>query len=262
MKIILLLFLLTFQGVTFASTAYVTEKIIVISIDALHPDAISAVKPQNIETLISEGIYTLKGKSVIPPKTLVSHTAMFTGLDPEVSGYTSNIWKKGENKIDKTTIFNDAKEHGFKTYYIYSKEKLGFLKNSFVDHAFFAGDESVYKAEEILKNEKSPFFMFLHISGLDFAGAKYGWLSKDYLEEFRYIDEDLEGIIKTALNDPKTVLIITSDHAGHERIHGTVNEEDMKLPLIILERNKKIQEDDLKNYRSSSLRFIIKKILE
>ncbi|PMP70431.1 MAG: hypothetical protein C0187_05610 [Calditerrivibrio nitroreducens] len=69
--------------------------IIVISIDALHPDAINIVKPENIGKVMSAGVYNLNGKSVNPPKTLISHTAMVTGKTPEESGYISNSWEKG-----------------------------------------------------------------------------------------------------------------------------------------------------------------------
>lgn len=262
MKTIFFMLLSILQGLCFASTDYEIKRFIVISIDALHPDSIKTVKPENIGNLMTKGVFNLKSKSVTPPKTLVSHTAMFTGLKPEDSGFKSNVWKKGDKKVDKNTIFNDVKRYGFKTYYIYSKEKLGFLENDAVDNAIFGKDDSVYIAEDILRNNKDKFFMFLHISGLDFAGAKYGWLSNEYLEEFKYIDEDLKFIIDTAIKNPDTAIIITSDHAGHERIHGSLHEEDMKLPVIVLEKNKKISEKDIENYESYKLKSLINKLLE
>ncbi|MCA1932958.1 MAG: alkaline phosphatase family protein, partial [Calditerrivibrio sp.] len=225
-KILFISFFIFYSLSSFAQSG----SVIVISIDALHPDAIKAVKPENIGKLMNKGVYNLNGKSVNPPKTLISHTAMFTGLLPEDSGYTSNVWKVGEPTVKGSTIFEDAKKNGFKTYYVYSKQKLGFLENKFIDRSIFGKDDSVAIVEKIIKNEKKPFFIFLHISGLDDVGPKYGFLSNEYLDEFKLIDEDLKDIIDYFIKLDKSTIIVTSDHSGHEKEHGTEDPEDYKLP--------------------------------
>ncbi len=45
---------------------------------------------------MESGTYTLNGRSTDPPKTLIAHTAMFTGLSPEESGKVDNDWTPGE----------------------------------------------------------------------------------------------------------------------------------------------------------------------
>lgn len=111
--------------------------VVVISIDALHPDAIVKIKPKNIGKLIDIGVSNFNGKSVKPPKTLISHTAMVTGKTPIDSGYNSNVWKAGDPTVSGETVFHDARSAGLKTYYIYSKQKLGFLNNSAIDKSIF-----------------------------------------------------------------------------------------------------------------------------
>ncbi|MEF3253996.1 MAG: alkaline phosphatase family protein, partial [Deferribacterales bacterium] len=144
--------------------------VVVISIDALHPDAISLAKPKNILYLMGKGVYSLNGKSETPPKTLINHTAMVVGKSPEESGYNFNNWKIGDRKVSIDTIFHDAKKVGYKTFYVYSKQNLGFLENDGIDKSYFAKDESVYLGQKIVEETKCDYFLFLHISGLDFIG--------------------------------------------------------------------------------------------
>jgi len=56
------------------------ETVLLVSIDALHPDALSAKTAPTLHALMRPGRFTLAGKSVDPPKTLIAHTAMLTGL--------------------------------------------------------------------------------------------------------------------------------------------------------------------------------------
>lgn len=63
----------------------------------------------------------------------------------------------------------------------YTKQKLGFLVNEAIDTSIFGKDDSIHIATAIVEKENSPFFMFLHTSGLDILGQEEGWMSKEYL---------------------------------------------------------------------------------
>ena len=111
--------------------------ILIVSIDALHPDALSQSRTKNIYSLMEKGVFTLEGQSTTPPLTLLSHAAMFTGLGPDEGGRTDNSWKSGEKMIPVTTIFTHAKSKGFSTGFFYAKEKIGFLVSQDIDtHQF------------------------------------------------------------------------------------------------------------------------------
>ena len=77
--------LLVFIFILFGSTGTAVSagqlsNVLIISIDALHPDALHQTKIPTISKLMESGTYTLHGRSTEPPKTLIAHTAMFTGL--------------------------------------------------------------------------------------------------------------------------------------------------------------------------------------
>lgn len=235
MKKIIFLILL-FPSLLFAADN--PETFVVVSIDALHPDAVQKENCPNIWRLIEDSFYTPDGESVSPPKTLLSHAAMFTGKTPEESGITDNTWQKGEEQIQLSTIFDIAKEAGYRTGYFYAKEKLGFLESGSVDYTKISKIASIHYALEYLKQTEQKTFMFIHVSGLDKVGPRYGWLSKEYLEEFYYIDQDLKPIIDYLHKKDNVIFIVTSDHAGHIKIHGSSHPEDKKLPLIIYDSEK------------------------
>ncbi|PMP70430.1 MAG: hypothetical protein C0187_05605 [Calditerrivibrio nitroreducens] len=160
------------------------------------------------------------------------------------------------------TIFHDAKRAGLKTYFIYSKNKLGFLENSAIDKTIYGKDDSILIAEKIVKEETEPYFIFLHISGLDEVGPKYGWLSKEYLEEFQLIDSDLQNILEHFIAMKSSTIIITSDHAGHDKEHGTNHPDDYKLPLIIFSKDIKFDDISSSSYYSFQLRSLINRALK
>ena len=76
-------------------------------------------------------------------------------------------------------------------------------------------------------------FVFLHISGLDVVGPEFGWLSSEYLEELSFIDEYLDSLLASIRNRENHLIVVTSDHAGHAKIHGSDHPEDYRLPLIL-----------------------------
>jgi hypothetical protein len=208
------------------------ETVLIVSIDALHPDALSAKTAPTLHDLMRPGRFTVMGKSVDPPKTLIAHTAMLTGLTPEQSGKRDNNWQPGQARVTQTTLFDDAKRFGFHTAFYYAKPKLGYLTGAAVDEQALAPDEGVARARAFFR-QGGRRFVFLHVSGLEYAGMNSGWLSPDYLDELTYIDMVLAPLFEDISRRGVWRLVVTSDHAGHDREHGTRHPEDYKLPLIL-----------------------------
>lgn len=255
MKKILLISLLLLSSICFAADY---RTVILISVDALHPDAVNSSNCPNIMSLADKGYFSPDGTSANPPKTLVAHTAMLTGLTPEENGKTDNNWQSGEPRVDKPTLLTSAKAKGYETFLIYSKPRLGYLRNDATDREIFSKEDAVEKTSEIIDTSKKQF-IFLHISGLDNEGPVSGWMSPEYIDEFSFIDEQLGTLFKKILRSPSALVIITSDHAGHERVHGSGDPEDFKRPVVVYSSLKKIHDipqaalkiDGLKSYIES-----------
>jgi len=72
---------------------------------------------------------------------------------------------------------------------------------------------------------------FLYLGYPDECAHRNGWMSAPYLEAVTNADACL-GTVLAALPAGATV-IVTSDHGGHERSHGSDCAEDMTIPLVI-----------------------------
>ena len=244
-----------------ASNAASLQNVVIISIDALHPAALNAETTPTIYREMRQGAYTLDGRSTNPPKTLISHTAMLTGLGPDKSGRLDSQWQPGEPTIECKTIFNSAKQNGFQTGFYYSKQRLGYLVNEAVDVYRWSRDDAIDLAEAFV-GKPGRHFVFLHVSGLDFVGPEHGWLSPEYMQELSYIDEYLTPFIQLVKAQKNYLIIITSDHGGHDKIHGSQHPEDFRLPFVIHSdrmefqsiRNSKYFVTDLKDILNRSLR--------
>lgn len=231
---------------------------IIVSIDALHPSAISEKYSPFIFSLKSKGV-SIQGESIQPPLTLYNHTAMFTGLNTKESGLTFNRWYKGDTPIKHETFFNIAYEKGLNTAYFYSKQNLGYLVTKNIKTHKLSEDSSIADAGIFIESNKNTF-TFLHVSGLDFSGKKSGWLSQPYMKEFSKIDSRLRELLSKIIRQKRFVIIITSDHAGHDKIHGSNHPDDSKLPFIFYSDYKKIK--SMKKYRSNDLKKIVENLLE
>lgn len=236
------------------------KNVIIISIDALHPAALSVRATPTIYEVMKDGSFTLEGHSTNPPKTLISHTAMFTGLGPAESGKRDNQWKPGEPTIKKKTIFNNAKHHGFQTGFFYSKEKLGFLINDAVDVHRWSRDYAIDLAETFIK-KPGRRFVFLHVSGLDLVGPEHGWLSPEYMEELSYIDEYLTPLIRLVKQQKNYLITITSDHGGHDKIHGSQHPDDFRLPFIVHSDIMNLKNIQYSRYSVTELKDILDRVL-
>ncbi|MEJ2095950.1 MAG: alkaline phosphatase [Deltaproteobacteria bacterium] len=208
------------------------NNVLIISIDALHPDALWKADIPTLRMLMDYGTYSTEGHSTHPPKTLIAHTAMFTDMPPSENGKTDNSWAPGQARVGKPTIFDSAKNKGFRTGYFYSKQKLEYLVNSAIEVQKWSRDNAIDLAQSFIETP-DRHFVFVHVSGLDEAGTEYGWLSPEYLEELFYIDDYLSSLVTFVRKQKNYLIVVTSDHAGHDRIHGSRHSEDYRVPLII-----------------------------
>lgn len=241
-----------------ATKAFAADSILVVSIDALHPGALSARTSPMLHALMQSGRFTLQGRSVEPPKTLIAHTAMMTGLPPAQNGKVDNDWQPGQPQVVKSTLFDDARMAGYRTAYYYSKPKLGYLVNAAVGAHGLAPHDGIERMRAFFRGEGKRF-AFLHVSGLEWAGGESGWLTQDYLDELTQIDAALAPLFAEVSRRGRYAVVVTSDHAGHDKLHGTDHPEDYKLPLI-LAGNVKLPQLPPGTWPITELRALVRKL--
>lgn len=101
------------------------ERVIVISVDGLRPDAIDAADARTLKSLMERGASCTKAETIRPSITLPSHTSMLTGLDFRRHGVVWNNYRSGY--IVHPTVFSVAAQVGKKSAMLFSKDKFHFL---------------------------------------------------------------------------------------------------------------------------------------
>jgi predicted AlkP superfamily pyrophosphatase or phosphodiesterase len=232
----------------------VTRHVVLVSIDGLRPDAIGAFAAPTLQKLIREGSYTLHASTVVPSKTLPSHTSMLTGEPPERHGVLwNNVVTADTNRIEQATVFGVARARGYATAAFFSKPKFQPLQQvdaldySQAPGGWFGGWHSrrtVTDVEQYLASAR-PNLLFVHLADPDRAGHASGWMSQAYGRAVSESDAAVGRLLTAAdaaFGRGNYTFIVTADHGGHERDHGSDDPRDVTIPWIAWGRGVKASE--------------------
>jgi predicted AlkP superfamily pyrophosphatase or phosphodiesterase len=224
-----------------------STNVVLISIDGLRPDAIAASGARNLQRMMREGAYTLRARTILPSLTLPSHTSMLTGVPPEVHGITWN-YEQVENAgtVQVPTVFDLAQSAGKTTAGFFGKAKFRHLlrrdaprfRMAPYGSDLWAAPRITQEVQDYLRHRR-PDFVFVHLTDPDIAGHSVGWMSAPYRFAVRRADAAVARIAAAANRayDGNVVVIVTADHGGHGREHGTDQEVDVLIPWIAWGRN-------------------------
>lgn len=218
-------------------------KTLLILVDGMRPDALANV--EEAQEILQASSYTLDAQTVNPSVTLPCHVSLFHSVDPSRHGTTTNTYTPQVRPIKGLCeiLLKANKSSAF----FYNWEELRDLaRPNSLDHSYFckggtfgfdqANDMVADAAIEYLTNNDTDF-AFLYFGYPDDAGHRYGWMSDEYMEALRNSWRNISRTVK-ALPEDYTV-IITADHGGHARTHGSELPEDMTIPIIVVQKNTK-----------------------
>jgi predicted AlkP superfamily pyrophosphatase or phosphodiesterase len=233
------------------------EHVFIVSFDGGKPAVIAESEMPHLKKLAEEGAVTWAARTIFPPKTLPSHTSMFTGLTPAKHRVLWNAFEPERGVIKAPTVFAQAKtaDPGLSTALFAGKVKFQHLRQpGSLDLFYFNGAnpevpvdraaeienvtvpavEVARAAAEYIQRAK-PNLCGIHFPDADSAGHAYGWGSPEQKTAFREADQAL-GIIVEAIRKAgiaeTSVVLITADHGGHGRSHGENIPDDMEIPWL------------------------------
>jgi predicted AlkP superfamily pyrophosphatase or phosphodiesterase len=225
--------------------ASVTRHVVIVSIDGLRPDAITALESPTLYRLMMEGSYSLAASTIMPSKTLPSHTSMLTGEPPERHGvFWNNTPAAHFDTIEVPTIFSVARSRGYRTAAFFSKSKFNTLQRpGTLDYSQAPGgwfgrwssDRTVGDVERHLASAR-PNILFVHVSDPDYAGHEFEWMSAEYRRAVTAADGALARVLSAAeraYGAGNYSVIVTADHGGHGHDHGTDDPRDVTIPWIV-----------------------------
>jgi hypothetical protein len=218
------------------------EHVILISVDGLHPDAVTTLIDQglapNFLRLRTEGSFTDNART--DPEvayTLPNHASMFTGHhvfgndghgwtlneDPgkPITLHLSKSLQKGR-RVYIASVFDIVHDHGLSTALYANNGDFRIFNRSWnktngardrtgpdngrdkID-TFFSDDDMTTVANAFVSDmaQSHYHFAFLHLREPDSTGHAKGWLSSEYLEAVRAVDAVLGMIFGLVDTDPE-----------------------------------------------------------
>jgi arylsulfatase A-like enzyme len=221
-----------------------TPNVVLVSIDGLRPDAIEQFGAPTLQRFIREGSYSLTARTILPSKTLPSHTSMLSGEPPEQHGVLwNNVTSAETDVVEFPTVFSVARGHGYRTAAFFSKAKFqplqrpGSLDYSQAPGGWWGRWSSRRTVDDIIEHLAGarPNVLFVHLTDPDRAGHSSGWMSSDYGRAVRETDAALATLVAaadTAYGSGNYSVIVTADHGGHDYSHGSDDVRDVTIPWI------------------------------
>ena len=197
---------------------------ILLIIDGLRADAVTAETTPTLWSLKERGIWSLAAQAEYPSISMPCHMSIFHSVPVTRHGLTDNNWSPMARPIDG--VVEHLKRHGKTFGAVYGWEGFRNLwqplqaefdlyrrcKNYPETNDDFLLEEGLRWVEM-----ERPDLLFLHFDTADGAGHKHGWMSPLYLQQVTRIDR-LIGQLTAAL--PDAGYLILADHGGRERDHG------------------------------------------
>jgi len=231
------------------ATAQQVRHVVVIGVDGMGSEGVVRIDPPTLHRLREEGIWTLKGRAVMPTVSAPNWASMIMGAGPEQHGVTSNDWRAekyeiapicaGNEKI-YPTIFGLLRQQRPKAVIGVFHDWDGFghlFERKSVDVIVDATSsaDAIERAGEFIVARR-PHLTFIHLDDVDHAGHKHGWLSSQYDEALRDADRLIGGLVdrlKKAGLLERTAILITSDHGGKGDRHGGLTMSEIEIPWIL-----------------------------
>lgn len=228
----------------------VIRHVIIIGVDALSPAGIIKGLTPHLDTLMQNGAYSLKAKAVFPSLSAPNWASMIMGVSPKQHHIRGNDWKleniKGndlagnKNGEHIPTIFKAVREknphadiscfHEWKEFErLVEKEIFTTIQNT-------SGENNTNNTACAYILNNKPLLTFIHLDHVDEAGHKYGHGSLQYIKAVERADSIVGQIlhtVKTAGIYNETVILVTSDHGGKGKHHGSRAAKNMRVPWII-----------------------------
>ena len=215
------------------------EKVILISIDGMRPDGFLNCGNPFINDIMSLSTHSLSGKTVFPSVTLPCHLSLFHSVPPERHGITTNTYIPFARPLNG--LFEQLKLAGKTSAMYYGWEALRDvarpLSLKYSSYISAMAEEHVDDRLTDLAidriNKTKPDFVFLYMVDTDeHGGHDHGWMSDEYLDCISRAIDNVKRVYE--LFHEEYTIIITADHGGHDRTHGTTMDEDMTIPMFYI----------------------------
>ncbi|HTE44975.1 MAG TPA: alkaline phosphatase family protein [Gemmatimonadaceae bacterium] len=227
------------------------QRVIVVVLDGLRPDAIERFGLNHIRRLMATGAHSCAATTVNPSVTAAAMTSLVSGVHPARHGIQSDRLFIPRTATGLTPIPEVLARNGlpssafmadvapiFRGFATRVGRRLGF---NVLKTAGKTSPEILHAARATLRIQQHGLILF-HWPDADHAGHDHGWMSDAYAEGCARMDDTLGmlSVIANVAHDPGTILIALADHGGggvNAKDHESDHPLDRTIPLLIAGRD-------------------------
>ncbi|HSQ27091.1 MAG TPA: alkaline phosphatase family protein [Anaerolineales bacterium] len=218
------------------------ERVMLLFLDGFGFLRVGEAIEQGLSPFIATLYPPIMALTTFPPRTQVSSASVLTGAPPAIHG----VHGRNTRKTETQTIFDVAVQQKM-TVQAVEGDALSFeLRNA---QFKLSGDRNGdgKTDDEVLANTlavleaSQPDLLWVHFHGIDDAGHSYGPGAPEEQTMISFVDQAVEQILEKL--EPGTFVIIFADHGmhiedsdGRQGNHGNLIEEDMLIPIFLIER--------------------------
>ncbi|MBO5198520.1 MAG: alkaline phosphatase family protein [Lachnospiraceae bacterium] len=215
-----------------------SEKVILILSDGLRPDAFEACGHPFAKTLLTKSSYSMDAQTVTPSVTLPCHMSLFHSVTPDRHGILTNTYTPQVRPVNGLCEQLRAAGKAASFFYNWGELRDLYQPDSLAVSYFASGHVYTYEKANVMVTDRALQdipgqnldFAFLYLGLTDAAGHNYGWMSEEYLSACYQSFEQIQRVFEAFEKD--YTIIVTADHGGHGRMHGSTMPEDMTIPVI------------------------------
>ena len=236
------------------------KHVVLIGVDGMGAYAFKKAQLPVMQSMMANGSWSLEARSVLPSSSAANWASMNMGAGPELHGFTTWGSKSPDmpsRVLDEYGMFpsiagllrksRPQSEIGF----IYEWDGIGYLfpKAAVNKDQHCDGDIALTKAVVEYIESKKPDFLFVHLHDVDSVGHTVGHDTPEYYASVErtdaHIGEILQSIKRAGIED-ETLVLVTADHGGIKKGHGSTTMVEMQIPWIVtgpgIRKNHQVQE--------------------
>lgn len=236
------------------------KHVVLIGVDGMGAYAFKKAKLPVMQSMMAKGSWSLEARTVLPSSSAANWASMNMGAGPELHGFTTWGSKSPDmpsRVLDEYGMFpsiagllrksRPESEIGF----IYEWDGIGYLfpKAAVNKDLNCDGDIALTNAVVEYIETKKPNFLFVHLHDVDSVGHTVGHDTPEYYASVErtdaHIGEILQSIERAGIAD-ETLVLVTADHGGIKKGHGSISMAEMQIPWIVvgpgIRKNHQVQE--------------------
>ncbi|SHI56681.1 Type I phosphodiesterase / nucleotide pyrophosphatase [Arenibacter nanhaiticus] len=236
------------------------KHVILVGADGLGAYAFEKAEIPNLRKMMSEGVYSLKARAVLPSSSAVNWASMIMGSGPELHGFTewgsktpelpsAVLGKSGLYPTIFSVIDQQMPEAKMGVSYSWSGIRYLFEKNLVdLNSKGETEEETMQKGIDFIIEEK-PAFTFIHLDEPDHTGHAIGHDTPEYYSAVARVDKLVGNLIEALEKEnllQETIIIFTADHGGINTGHGGKTLAETQIPWIAYGK-KILGKGELKN---------------